>query len=192
MQSVEEWKGVKDLNPLATLKQIEQITDPAEGPLDSALIENEKWAETLLKDQNYSTKLDQLQSSLDDIDEDSSAWLAANSLLQCHTLRSAISRDDYLTATLIGFQLADFRWQAYFAQVNERELADQKLVEDILQSEESADLETEIEIASYQAAINTLSKKYEHCNVNALRLLLANQLGVSKQRLDDLDITPSD
>ena len=191
MQSVATWKGLHDPNPLETLAHIEKISDPAESTLDDVLAENEAWAEALLKEQNYSTKVNELQSSLDQLDEHSSAWLAANSLLQSHTLRSAISRSDHSTSTLISFQLADFRWQAHFAQISEREMADQKLVEDILKSEESADLEVEIEVASYQAAINTLRKKYAHCNINALRLLLANQLGVSKQRLDDLDITPT-
>ena len=48
----------------------------------------------------------------------------------------------------------------------------------------------ELEIETYSAAINALKKKYPHCTINALRLLLSNKLNVSKQRLDDLDIRP--
>ena len=46
------------------------------------------------------------------------------------------------------------------------------------------------DIQLYQETINNLKDKYPHCNVNALRLLAATRLNVSKQDLDDLDIRP--
>jgi hypothetical protein len=65
-------------------------------------------------------------------------------------------------------------------------LRDQKSVEEILNKASN----DELEIDTYSAAMNALKKKYPHCTVNALRLLLSNKLNVSKQRLDDLDIRP--
>ncbi len=180
------WPNIKDLDPLATLKQVENTTDPSTDTLNTSLKEVDRWAHHILKDAGLPTEINALQARLDSIKEGSSAWYAGNSLLQSFTLRSALDSGDQATTILLGFLLADFRWQGYFAQDREQLLKDQKSVEEILDKASN----DELEIETYSAAMNALKKKYPHCTINALRLLLSNKLNVSKQRLDDLDIRP--
>ena len=171
---------------MATLKRVENTVDPSADTLNSSLKEVDRWAHHILKDAGLPAEINALQARLDTIHEGSSAWYAGNSLLQSFTLRSALDSGDQATKILLGFLLADFRWQGYFAQDREQLLKDQKSVEDILNKASN----DELEIETYSAAINALKKKYPHCTINALRLLLSNKLNVSKQRLDDLDICP--
>ena len=161
LSSQVDWPSIKDSDPLATLTRVENTVDPSIDTLSSSLKEVDRWAHHILKD-------------------------AGNSLLQSFTLRSALESGDQATTVLLGFLLADFRWQGYFAQDREQLLKDQKSVEDILNKASN----NELEIETYSAAINALKRKYPHCTINALRLLLSNKLNVSKQRLDDLDIRP--
>ena len=180
------WPSIKDSDPLATLSRVENTVDPSTDTLSSSLKEVDRWAHHILKDAGLPTEINALQARLDTIKESSSAWYAGNSLLQSFTLRSALDSGDQATTILLGFLLADFRWQGYFAQDREQLLKDQKSVEEILNKASN----DELEIETYGAAMNALKKKYPHCTINALRLLLSNKLNVSKQRLDDLDIRP--
>jgi hypothetical protein len=180
------WPSIKDSDPLATLSRVESTVDPSTNTLNSSLKEVDRWAHHILKDAGLPTEINALQARLETIKEGSSSWYAGNSLLQSFTLRSALDSGDQATTILLGFLLADFRWQGYFAQDREQLLKDQKSVEDILNKTNN----DELEIETYSAAINALKKKYPHCTVNALRLLLSSKLNVSKQRLDDLDIRP--
>lgn len=180
------WPSEKDQDPLATLARVENTNDPNTSMLDKSLREVDRWAHHILKDASLPTEINALQSRLDNIEEGSTEWYAGNSLLQSFTLRSALESGDQPTTILLGFLLADFRWQGHFAQGREQLLKDQKSVEEILNNSDSE----ELEIESYNAAMNALSKKYPHCTINALRLLLSNKLNVSKQRLDELDIRP--
>ena len=180
------WPSEKDKDPLVTLERVVNTKDPNKAMLDKSLKEVDRWAHHVLSDASLPTEINALQARLDNIDEGSSEWYAGNSLLQSFTLRSALESGDQATTILLGFLLADFRWQGHFAQDREQLLIDQQSVEEILQNSDSEDLEIE----SYNAAMNALSKKYPHCTINALRLLLSNKLNVSKQRLDELDIRP--
>ena len=180
------WPTEKDNDPLATLARVENTNDPNASLLDKNLKEVDRWARHILKDASLPTEINALQARLDNIEEGSTEWYAGNSLLQSFTLRSALESGDQATTILLGFLLADFRWQGHFAQDREKLLKDQKAVEEILNNTDSEVLEVE----SYNAAMNALSKKYPHCTINALRLLLSNKLNVSKQRLDELDIRP--
>ena len=173
-------------DPIGTLIKIKGYTDPSLSSLDATLAEADDWARGVLDKAGLPVEINKLQAKLDTIEEGSSAWYAGNSLLQSFTLRSALENGDQATTILLGFLLADFRWQGYFAQNREQQLADKKLVEEILSQPDNEELEAE----SYRAAINALQKKYPHCTVNALRLLLCNKLNVTKQRLDELDIRP--
>jgi len=184
--SPDNWPNVKDSDPFATLSRVENTLDPNTNTLNSSLKEVDRWAHHILKDDGLPTEINALQARLDTIKEGSSSWYAGNSLLQSFTLRSAMESGDQATSILLGFLLADFRWQGYFAQEREQQLQDQKSVDEILNKAS----DNELEIETYSAAMNALKKKYPHCTINALRLLLSNKLNVSKQRLDDLDIHP--
>jgi len=188
MESFSElaWPSAKDTDPLSTLIKIKDFADPNSSSLENTLQETDNWAREVLTKAGLPAEIRKLQSKLDDIEEGSSAWYAGNSLLQSFTLRSALENGDQATTILLGFLLADFRWQGYFAESREQLIADEKLVEEILSDASNEDLEAE----SYRAAINALHKKYPHCSVNALRLLLCNKLNVTKQHLDELDIRP--
>ena len=180
------WPDTANIDPIGTLINIKEFTDPSLSLLQATLEDADNWAREILDKAGLPVEIGKLQSKLDSLEEGSSEWYAGNSLLQSFTLRSALENGDQATTILLGFLLADFRWQGHFAESREQQLADKKLVEEILS--ESSDEELEIE--SYRAAINALQKKYPHCSVNALRLLLCNKLNVSKQHLDELDIRP--
>ncbi|MEM8844412.1 MAG: hypothetical protein AAGB35_05135 [Pseudomonadota bacterium] len=181
------WPSLKNDDLFATLDTIQNINDPSGQILEESLNEADNWASEVLASAKLPSKIKDLQKKFEDIDKGSSSWYAANSLLQSFTLRSALEEGDQATAILLGFLLADFRWQGQFAEHREQFLADEKVVEEILNNVDDA---KEVEIQTYTAAITALKEKYPHCTVNALRILLAKNLGVSKDRLDELDITP--
>ena len=180
------WPETETADPVGTLIKTKEFADPSFASLDATLEESDNWAREILSKAGLPVEIGKLQSKLDSLEEGTSEWYAGNSLLQSFTLRSALENGDQATTILLGFLLADFRWQGHFAETREQQLADKKLVEEILSDSNEEDLEVE----SYRAAINALQKKYPHCSVNALRLLLCNKLNVSKQRLDELDIRP--
>jgi len=180
------WPSIKDADPLATLSRVENTVDPSTDMLSSGLKEIDRWAHHILRDAGLPTEINALQARLDTIQEGSSSWYAGNTLLQSFTLRSALESGDQATTILLGFLLADFRWQGYVAQDREQQLIDQKSVDEILNKANN----DELEIETYSAAMNALKKKYPHCTINALRLLLSNKLNISKQRLDELNIHP--
>ena len=190
MESLTElpWPTTSTADPLNTLIAIKDYSDPSSSSLETTLEESDAWAREVLSKAGLPVDIGKLQAQLDSLEEGSSSWYAGNSLLQSFTLRSALENGDQATTILLGFLLADFRWQGHFAEIQEQQLADKKLVEEILSETNNEDLEIE----SYRAAINALNKKYPHCSVNALRLLLCNKLNVSKQHLDELDIRPDD
>lgn len=181
------WPSLKNEDLFATLNSIKKTRDPNSQILEESLNEADNWAKDLLKSAKLPAGLKELQKEFDNIDEETPTWYAANSLLQSHTLRSALEKGDHATAILLGFLLADFRWQGQFAEYREQFLADEKIVEEILNNVDDA---KEVEIETYNAAIKTLKEKYPHCTVNALRILLAKNLGISKSRLDELNIKP--
>lgn len=180
------WPEAATADPVGTLIKTKEFADPNLASLDATLEEADGWAREVLGKAGLPVEIGKLQSKLDSLEEGTSEWFAGNSLLQAFTLRSALENGDQATTILLGFLLADFRWQGHFAEAREQQLADKRLVEEILNDSNEEDLEVE----SYRAAINALQKKYPHCSVNALRLLLCNKLNVSKQRLDELDIRP--
>lgn len=188
MESLTElpWPATSTADPLNTLIAIKDYSDPSSSSLEATLEDSDAWAREVLSKAGLPVDIGKLQAQLDNLEEGSSSWYAGNSLLQSFTLRSALENGDQATTILLGFLLADFRWQGHFAEIQEQQLADKKLVEEILSEADNEDLEIE----SYRAAINALQKKYPHCSVNALRLLLCNKLNVSKQHLDELDIRP--
>ena len=188
MQSYAEpiWPNVKNREPLNSYIRATEFEDPNTGELEQTLKQSDEWARDVLRRAGLPEDINKLQVHLEEIEEGSAAWYAGNSLLQSFTLRSALDNGDQATTLLLGFLLADFRWQGHFAELREQSEADEKLVDEILSDEH----DQELEIESYRAAINALQKKYPHCTVNALRLLLCNKLNVSKQRLDELDIRP--
>lgn len=184
--STPNWPNVKSRDPLNSYVRATEFEDPNTGELEHTLQESDDWARDVLHRAGLPEDINKLQVKLDEIEEGSSAWYAGNSLLQSFTLRSALENGDQATTLLLGFLLVDFRWQGHVAELREQSVADEKLVDEILNDEHDQELEVE----SYRAAINALQKKYPHCTVNALRLLLCNKLNVSKQRLDELDIRP--
>ena len=181
------WPTIENKHQLDNLAQINKITDPNQATLEDMLTESDEWAKEILDNAGLPTDADKIRDKLSKLKEGSTTWFAGNSLLQALTLRSALKNGDQATAILLGFLLADFRWQGHFAELQEQEQVDEILVAEILKE---SDDDEELEIETYCAAINSLHKKFPHCTINALRLLLCNKLNVTKQRLDDLDITP--
>ena len=181
------WPSLKNEDLFATLDSIKKIRDPNSQILEESLNEADNWASGVLKSAKLPSSIKELQKEFNKIDEGTTTWYAANSLLQSYTLKSALDDGDHATAILLGFLLADFRWQGQFAEHREQFLADEKVVEEILNNVDDA---KEVEIETYTAAITTLKEKYPHCTVNALRILLAKNLGISKNRLDELNIKP--
>ena len=181
------WPSLKNEDLFGTLDTIQNIKDPNIQILEESLNEADNWAKDLLDSANLPSKVKDLQKKFDGIEHGASTWYAANSMLQSFTLRSALQDGDQATAILLGFLLADFRWQGQFAEHREQFFADEKMVEEILNNVDDAE---EVEAQTYRAAINSLKEQFPHCTVNALRILLAKNLGVNKDRLDELDITP--
>ncbi len=116
---------------------------------------------------------------------------ALHVVLELDALHASISNTDANTAALASMKLFEAIWQHAITTL--QQVAPQITKQDSIDNQQSSTTsheESEENIQLYRATINELQKKYPHCNINALRLLASTRLNVTKQQLDDLEISP--
>lgn len=113
-------------------------------------------------------------------------------IIEIDALQASISNTDANTAALAGMKLFDAIWQHAITAVQQEAAPqiDEQDSKDNKQSLPASQEESEENIQLYQTTINELHQKYPHCNINALRLLASTHLDITKQQLDDLEISP--
>jgi len=123
---------------------------------------------------------------------------ALHMVIELDSIKKSIAQNDASTAALACMKLADAVWHS---SIFRNPSKPQKVAARPTTSTSKPKIKKPVNvvvppnqddenITLYQNTINELQGKYPNCNVNALRLLAATRLNISKQELDELDISP--
>ena len=141
------------------------------------------WAISVLDKAKLPAAPDKAKGLLKKYDADSDEGYALRSVIEIDACMASINNIDAQTSVLTAMKLFEALWRCAAAKIPQPSPQDDEQID--ASKKESAE-----DIKLYQDTINELKKKYPHCNVNALRLLASTRLGVTKQQLDDLEISP--
>lgn len=150
------------------------------------------WAESILTDANVPTSSSEAKSLIERFDPTSDEGCALRIIIELDAMQSSLDNSDAHTAAITGMKLFEAVWRRKLKRLREQRAAEAATKKTGIKKNtiiEQAD-ESDENIKLYQKTINELKRKYPHCNVNALRLLASTRLNVTKQQLDDLDISP--
>ncbi len=150
------------------------------------------WARTVLEDAKLPSTAQEAKSIIHKYDASSDEGCALNVLIELESMQTSIQNKDSNTTAITSMKLFDALWNHAIA-IHQQPEQENLEGDDNRDSEDNllaAYHDDEENIKHYQKTINELSKKYPHCNINALRLLASTRLNVTKQQLDDLEITP--
>ena len=177
-----------DSNSLPYVKDLTQFTDNIQN-----------WSHTVLEKAKLPTAAHEAKALTTKYSLECNEGCALRMVIELDAVNSSLQIGDASTAALASMKLLEAVWHSSIFQVEEKSSA-------IQENTNSADAQAKspkptqipdktprVENGNnnlYQSTINDLKGKYPHCNINALRLLAATRLNVSKQELDDLDIKP--
>lgn len=147
------------------------------------------WAMDVLEKANLPSAPNEAKALLEKYDVDSNEGCALHVVIELDAMDASIHNTDANTAAITGMKLFEAIWQHAVTTMHQGN-ADKKESKENMQLYQDTVQENEENLQLYQDTINELKKKYPHCNVNALRLLASTRLNVTKQRLDDLNISP--
>jgi len=171
----------------------EKSTQPYEENLKHFTESILTWSHTILEKAKLPTLAHEAKPLTNKYSIESDEGCALRMIIELDALNSSLTNRDAGTAALASMKLLENVWyssifkiekQQNTQKVNTAATANSPVVATTRQSANDTSQQL------YQETINNLKYKYPHCNVNALRLLAATRLNVSKQELDDLDITP--
>lgn len=153
------------------------------------------WSHTVLEKQRLPTLAHEAQPLINKYSVETDEGCALRMVIELDALNISVKNNDAGTSALASMKLLELVWNSSIFRLKEETTAKKNTntrtttsaaVTKATSKQSSDDPNTHV----YQETINNLKEKYPHCNVNALRLLAATRLNVSKQELDDLDITP--
>ena len=162
----------------------------------SQFTENIKiWSHTVLEKAKLPTAAHEAKALTTKYGLDCNEGCALRMVIELDAVNSSLQIRDASTAALASMKLLEAVWHSSVFQVGGSPATIQEDTKPVsTQSNTSSPAITEVDNENnnnlYQSTINDLKDKYPHCNINALRLLAATRLNVSKQELDDLDIKP--
>jgi hypothetical protein len=151
------------------------------------------WSHTILEKAKLPTATHEAKTLTKKYGLDSAEGCALRMVIELDAIHHSIKNQDAGTAALASMKLLDTLWYSPILKTNSQPVIAKQEPAGIGGSFTDSKLnQTNIDKNKqlYQETINSLKDKYPHCNVNALRLLAATRLNVTKQELDDLDITP--
>jgi len=150
------------------------------------------WATSMLEKAKLPTDPKKIKPILDKHDANSDTACALNIVLEYEAMQACLSNNDANTAAITGMKMLETLWQRAIekdkgvSDTNDAGNEQSQIRDSVIQrSNESSE-----DIKLYQETINAMQEKYPNCNVTALRLLVATRLNVSKQQLDELNISP--
>ena len=149
----------------------------------------QNWSHTILEKAKLPTAANEASALTTKYSLDTNLGCALRMVVELESLNKSVSNQDASTAALASMKLLEAVWSSSLfrnAEKNSKKEAAKNSSVDIVTTSNDSNDDKEL----YQKTINDLKVKYPHCNVNALRLLAATRLNVSKQELDDLDISP--
>jgi len=151
------------------------------------------WSHTILERAKLPTLAHEAKPLTNKYSIESDEGCALRMVIELDALNSSLENRDAGTAALASMKLLENVWYSSIFKKDQQQntqkvktsaTANTAVVSATKQSASNTSQQL------YQETINNLKDKYPHCNVNTLRLLAATRLNVSKQELDDLDITP--
>lgn len=164
------------------------------------------WSHTVLEKAKLPTAAHEAKALITKYSLDSNEGCALRMVIELDSVNSSLQERDASTAALASMKLLEAVWHSSIFHIEEKPAVQQNNTNTAKNSSPKtpintssttqspvktpAQLENDKSKALYQSTINDLKGKYPHCNINALRLLAATRLNVSKQELDDLDIKP--
>ena len=144
------------------------------------------WAISILEKANLPSTSHEAKKLLGKYDTNSNEGCALHVVIELDAMQASIRNTDANTAAITGMKLFEAIWKRELVKINQPNQRHSKQNHDLLAGKQDSAENIEL----YQETINELKRKYPHCNVNALRLLASTRLNVTKQQLDDLNITP--
>jgi hypothetical protein len=151
------------------------------------------WSHTILEKAKLPTLAHEAKPLVNKYSIESDEGCALRMVIELDALNSSLANRDAGTAALASMKLLENVWYSSLFKIDKQQ--NSQKVESTATANSPAVAATKQSANNsskqlYQETINNLKDKYPHCNVNALRLLAATRLNVSKQELDDLEITP--
>ena len=153
------------------------------------------WSNTVLEKAQLPTAVNEAKALTTKYGLNTNEGCALQMMVELDAVKKSVENQDAATAALASMKLLEAVWHSsIFRNANDSRI---HKVKDTAVTKTSTSIsntavkkETDDKIKHYQNTINELKENYPHCNVNALRLLAATRLNVTKQELDDLNITP--
>lgn len=170
----------------------EKNTQPYEKDLIQFTENIQNWSHTVLEKAKLPTVVHEAKALANKYGLDCDEGCALRMVIELEVMNSSLENRDAGTAALASMKLLESVWYSSIFSV-ESQASSAKTsatVNTAAPTSKTAQTSTDNNMQLYQETINGLKEKYPHCNVNALRLLAATRLNVSKQELDELDITP--
>ena len=146
------------------------------------------WSHTILEKAKLPILAHEAKPLAQKYSMESDEGCALRMVVELHALNSSLENRDAGTAALASMKLLENIWNSSIFRDEDKE--DASKVKPAEHSSTTKQTTNNNDQQLYQETINNLKDKYPHCNTNALRLLAATRLNISKQELDDLDITP--
>lgn len=173
----------------------EKNTQPYEKDLNQFTENIKNWSHTVLEKAKLPTVVHEARALANKYGLDSDEGCALRMVIELDAINSSLENRDAGTAALASMKLLESVWYSSIYRVESqassaKNPATTKAVNTVSPTSKTTQTAADKNMQLYQETINGLKEKYPHCNVNALRLLAATRLNVSKQELDDLDITP--
>ena len=168
---------------------------PYENDLDHSIESIKIWSHTILEKAKLPIAVSEAKALTTKYGLDTNEGCALQMVVELDAVNKSIENQDASTAALASMKLLDAVWHSSILRdTNDSGIRKTPKKDatnsDIARKNTSVEKSTDQKLKHYQKTINDLKEKYPHCNVNALRLLAATRLNVSKQELDDLDISP--
>ena len=153
------------------------------------------WSHIVLEKAKLPTAANEAKALITKYGLESNEGCALRMVIELDAVNSSLQIRDASTAALASMKLLEAVWHSSVFQVESNQTAAEENTNSVDKQSSSpnstpAQIENDSNKNSYQSTINDLKDKYPHCNINALRLLAATRLNVSKQELDDLDVKP--
>jgi len=152
------------------------------------------WSHTILEKAKLPTLAHEAKPLTHKYSIESDEGCALRIVVELDALKSSVENRDAGTAALASMKLLENVWYSSIFRTEDALGSSiiSKKPSGVTTNNASPSVKAKKDenIQLYQETINNLKTKYPHCNVNALRLLAATRLNVSKQDLDDLDIRP--
>lgn len=187
INEVAQW--LPDLDPCEIDLSMDSIEDTYNKYLINITENIHAWAISVLEKASLPIASNEVNTLIDKYDISTDEGCALHILVELDAMRSSLKNADANTSVITGMKVFEAIWKRAIAKFHQTDTQTDTQTEQ-QETDETVSSDSEENIALYQETIDELNKKYPHCSINALRLLASTRLNVTKQQLDDLEISP--